>query len=223
MAVPHPKRRIGAILRALDRAYPNARTALRYKTPFQLLVATILSARSTDEIVNRVTLKLFERYPDAKALAAASVKDVEEIIRPTGFFHQKARAIVRCAQELTEEFGGRLPRGLEDLAALSGVGRKTANVVLSTCWPRPQSDHGIPVDTHVRRVSQRLALTTEQDPEKIERDLMRLVPGTKWAGVSYQLIELGRGPCTARNPKHEQCPLLKWCPTGQAVVGGRSI
>jgi endonuclease-3 len=219
MAVPNPKRRIGPILRALDRAYPDARTALRYDTPFQLLIATILSARSTDEIVNRVTPSLFERYPDANALAAASPKDVEAIIRPTGFFRQKASALVRCARELTEKFGGKPPRRLDDLAALPGIGRKTANVVLSSCWPRPRSDHGIAVDTHVRRLSQRLALTSEQHPEVIERDLMRLVPVTKWAVLSYQLIALGRGPCTARNPKHEDCPLLPWCPTGQAALG----
>jgi endonuclease-3 len=217
VAVADPKRRVGPILRALDRAYPNARTALRYKTPFQLLVATILSARSTDEIVNRVTPRLFERYPNAKALAAASANDVEQIVRPTGFFRQKANAIIRCARELVARFGGNVPRKLDELAQLPGVGRKTANVVLSTCWPRPKSDHGIVVDTHVQRVCQRLALTTEEDPEKIERDLMRLVPTTRWARFPYQLIELGRGPCTARRPKHEQCPLLEWCPTGQAA------
>lgn len=221
MAAAAPERRIGAILRALDRAYPNARTALRYETPFQLLIATILSARSTDEVVNEVTPRLFARHPDARALAAASTTEVERIVRPTGFFRQKARSIVGCARELMERFGGRVPRRVDELATLPGVGRKTANVVLSSCWPRPRSDHGIAVDTHVRRVSQRLGLTAEQDPDAIERDLMRLVPVTKWAVVSYQLIELGRGPCTARNPKHEACPLLAWCPTGQAAVEGK--
>jgi endonuclease-3 len=218
MALANSRQRAAAILRALDRAYPNARTALRYRTPFELLIATILSARATDESVNRVTPALFQRHPDAKALASASVTEVERIIRPTGFFRQKTKTIIACAKALVEMLGGALPRRMHDLARLPGVGRKTANVVLSSCWPRSRSDHGIAVDTHVRRVSQRLALTEEEDPDRIERDLMRLLPEEKWARFSYQLIELGRGPCTARNPRHETCPLLPWCPTGQAAA-----
>jgi endonuclease-3 len=221
MPVPNPRQRIGSVLRALDRAHPNARTALRYKTPYQLLIATILSARTTDEVVNRVTPTLSKRYPDANSLAEASPEDVEQIIRPTGFFRQKAKAIIGCAIALTERFGGNVSRRLDDLAQLPGVGRKTANVVLSTCWPRPKSDHGIVVDTHVRRVAQRLGLTKAEDPDRIERDLMRLVPVAKWAKFPHQLIALGRGPCNARDPKHAACPLLEWCPTGQEAVGAR--
>src|SRR5262249_27553602 len=157
----------------------------------------------------------------ARSLAAAPAEEVEQIIRPTGFFRQKAKAIIGCAGALMERFGGKVPRRLDDLAQLPGVGRKTANVVLSSCWPRPQSDHGVAVDTHVRRVSQRLALTAEDDPDRIERDLLRLLPVAKWAIFSYQVIKLGRGPCTARNPKHGEGALLERCPTGAAAAGGQ--
>jgi endonuclease-3 len=221
----HPsdaRKRIGPIMRALDRAYPHARTALVYRTPFELLVATILSARSTDQSVNRVTPALWARYPDAAALAAASPSAVERIIRPTGFFRQKAKAIIGCAKELAARFDGEVPRCMEDLVALPGVARKTANVVLSSLRPRPKSDHGIFVDTHVRRTSQRLALTAHDDPEHIEMDLMEVVPESKWAELPHQLVLLGRGPCRARNPTHDQCPLLDWCPTGQAALAQRT-
>src|SRR5713226_4324397 len=181
------KRRIGPILRALDTAYPRARTALVYRTPFELLIATILSAQSTDATVNRVTPELFARFPDARALAAADPAEVERIIYPTG----------------------------------PGVGRKTANVVLANCWPRPASKHGIFVDTHVSRVSRRLELTKSDDPEEIEQDLCAVVPESKWAVFPHQLVLLGRGPCNARVPRHEECPLLEWCPTGRKALGRR--
>jgi len=184
--------RIGPVLRALARAYPHARTALNYRTAFELLIATILSAQSTDETVNRVTPALFERYPDAAAMSAASPEEIEALIRPTGFFRQKAKAIIGCAKVLTERFRGEVPRRMADLVELPGVARKTANVVLANCYPRPQSDHGIFVDTHVRRVSQRLALTGQDDPDRIEQDLMELVPKPKWAEFPHQLVFLGR-------------------------------
>lgn len=212
------RKRIGPILRALSRAYPRARTALRYRNPFELLVATILSAQSTDETVNRVTPVLFERYPDAKALSEAPLQDVEALIHATGFFRQKAKAIVGCAKALSERFGGEVPTRIADLVELPGVARKTANVVLSNCCPRPNSDHGIFVDTHVRRTSQRLALTNEDQPERIEPQLMELVPKSKWAEFPHQLVLLGRGPCRARNPPHQDCALLAWCPTGKAAL-----
>ncbi len=215
------RKRIGPILRALSRAYPHARTALKYRTPFELLIATILSAQSTDETVNRVTPALFERYPDAAAMSKASPEEIEPLIRPTGFFRQKAKAIVGCAKALTERFGGEVPRRMADLVELPGVARKTANVVLANCCPRPQSDHGIFVDTHVRRTSQRLALTGQDDPDRIEQDLMKLVPKSKWAEFPHQLVFLGRGPCRARNPAHEECPLLEWCPTGRYALRAR--
>jgi endonuclease-3 len=205
---------VRSIVTSLRRAYPNARTALRYRSPFELLIATILSAQCTDEVVNRVTPALFERYPNPDALASAQPADVEAIIRPTGFFRQKTRSIIGCARRIVEEFGGEVPRTMAELTALPGVARKTANVVLANCYPRPASDHGIFVDTHIRRISQRLALTAAEDPNRIEQDLMELLLQGSWVDVPHALIELGRGPCKARNPDHDACPLLRWCPTG---------
>jgi endonuclease-3 len=213
------KERLGPILRALDKAYPRARTALAYRTPFELLIATILSAQSTDETVNRVTPVLFARFPDAQALAAADPAEVERIIYPTGFYRQKTKTIIAAARALVEKFGGEVPRRIEDLVTLPGVGRKTANVVLANCWPRPASNHGIFVDTHVSRVSRRLELTKSDDPEEIEQDLCALVPESKWAVFPHQLVLLGRGPCNARAPRHEECPILQWCPTGRDALG----
>ncbi|HEX4802089.1 MAG TPA: endonuclease III [Myxococcaceae bacterium] len=212
------RKRIGPILRALARAYPGAKTALDYRSPFELLVATILSAQSTDETVNRVTPALFQRYPDAAALSTASPEDVEALVHPTGFFRQKTKAIIGCAQALVARFHGEVPRRMEDLVQLPGVARKTANVVLANCCPRPQSDHGIFVDTHVRRTSQRLALTGQDEPDHIERELMELVPKRKWAELPHQLVFLGRGPCRARNPLHHECPVFEWCPTGRLAL-----
>ncbi len=208
------RKRIPRIQAALDRAYPKARTALHWRTPFELLVATILSAQCTDDTVNRATPALFRRFPDAAALARADLREVEGLVRSTGFFRQKAKAIVACARGLVDRFGGEVPRSVEALVTLPGAARKTANVVLSNCWPRPASDHGIFVDTHVRRVSQRLALTAEEDPERVEQELQRLVPASKWADFPHQLVLLGRGPCEARKPRHADCPLLRFCPTG---------
>jgi endonuclease-3 len=210
-------RRAPHIVRALRRAYPGARTALSYETPFQLLVATILSAQCTDEVVNKVTPELFRRYPTPEALAAANPTDVEALIRPTGFFRQKTKAIVGTARKIATDFGGEVPRTVAELTTCPGVARKTANVVLANCYPRPASDHGIFVDTHIRRIAQRLALTAHEDPVKIELDLMELLPAGAWVDVPHALILLGRGPCRARKPDHEACPLLRWCPTGLEV------
>ena len=216
------KKRVRSIIRALGRVYPNARTSLDHRDPFELLIATIMSAQSTDETVNKVTPKLFSAYPTPKALAEASTPDVEAIIRPTGFFRQKTKAIVGTARKLLEDFDGEVPKTIEELTTLPGVARKTANVVLANCWPQPTSDHGIFVDTHIRRTSQRLALTDQDDPVKIERDLMALMPKSAWVDVPHQLILLGRGPCDARNPQHADCPLLRWCPTGIEATGGQA-
>lgn len=210
------KKRIRSVVSALKRAYPDARTSLNYRNAFELLVATILSAQSTDETVNKVTPKLFATYPSAEALAAADPSDVERLIYPTGFFRQKTKSIVGCAGKIAEEFGGEVPRTIDELTSLPGVARKTANVVLANLWP--ESEHGIFVDTHIRRVSQRLALTDKEDPVKIEQDLMALLPRRTWVDVPHQLILLGRGPCDARNPQHIECPLLRWCPTGQEAT-----
>jgi endonuclease III len=183
-------------------------------------VATILSAQSTDEIVNKVTPDLFERYPTPQALAEARPEDVEKIIYPTGFFRQKTKSIIGCARKIVEDFRGEVPKTLEELVTLPGVARKTANVVLANCWPQPESDHGIFVDTHIRRVSQRLGLTPHEDPVDIEQDLMDLLRKSAWVDVPHQLILLGRGPCNAKRPDHEACPLLRWCPTGRAELAG---
>jgi endonuclease-3 len=209
------RQRIAPILAALDDAYPGARTELCYRDPFELLVATILSAQCTDERVNQVTPTLFQRYPTPAALAAADAGDVERIVASTGFYRQKSRAILGCSRMLVERHGGEVPRTMEQLVELPGVARKTANVVMSNCWPRPESEHGIFVDTHVRRLAQRLALSTHEQPDEIERDLMELVPSEKWADFPHQLVLLGRRLCTARAPRHDLCPLLPWCPAGQ--------
>jgi endonuclease-3 len=211
------KKRSRSIVRALARTYGSIRTWLDYQNPYELLIATIMSAQTTDDMVNKVTPVLFERYPTPEELAAANPEDVEAIIKPTGFFRQKTKSIIGCARKIVDDFGGQVPRTIEELITLPGVARKTANVVLANVWPRPASDHGIFVDTHIRRVSQRLALTSHDDPVKIERDLMELLPESTWVDVPHQMILLGRGPCDARWPDHDACPLLRWCPTGQAA------
>ncbi len=212
------KKRTRPVVDALRRAYPHPRTALTYRDPWELLIATILSAQCTDEVVNRVTPVLFDSYPTAEALASAKPSDVEPVIRPTGFFRQKTKSIIGTSRGIVEEFGGEVPRTIAELTSLRGVARKTANVVLANCYPRPESDHGIFVDTHIRRISQRLAFTANEDPVKIEQDLMALLPRSAWVDVPHALILLGRGPCKARNPDHDGCPLLRWCPTGQEAL-----
>jgi endonuclease-3 len=212
------KRRVRSIVNALRKTYAGARTSLDYSDPYQLLIATILSAQSTDDTVNKVAPRLFATYPTPHALASAKVADVEELIHATGFFRQKTKSIMGTAQKLVADFGGQVPRTIEELTTLPGVARKTANVVLANCWPYPESDHGIFVDTHIRRVSQRLAFTPNDDPVKIEQDLMALLPRSAWVDVPHQMILLGRGPCDARRPDHANCPLLRWCPTGQAAL-----
>lgn len=196
------------ILRALDRAYPEPRIALRFRTPFELLVATILSAQCTDEMVNRVTQELFRRFAGPRALAGADPAELEALVRPTGFYRQKARSIQSAARDVAERFGGEVPRTLEELVTLRGVARKTANVVLGSAFGVP----GLAVDTHVSRVSQRLGLARSDDPVKIEQELAELIPRERWTRTSLQLIEHGRACCDARRPRCEECPLLAECP-----------
>ncbi len=213
------RERIRPIIRALVRAYPEEpRTALTHRSTFELLIATILSAQCTDEMVNKVTPKLFERYPAPEDLAAADPGEVERLIRPTGFFRQKTKAIIGSSRMICEKFHGQIPRTVDELTTLPGVARKTANVVLANTWPWPASDHGIFVDTHVRRISQRLALTDQEDPVRVERDLMEILPRKRWFDIPHRMILLGRGPCNARSPRHTECPLLRWCPSGQAAT-----
>ena len=202
------KRRATRIVRSLARAYPDARCALHFETPFQLLVATILSAQCTDAMVNRVTPELFRRWGTPEKLAAAEPAEVEALVRPTGFFRQKAKSIQSTAQDIVSRFGGEVPRTLEELTTLRGVARKTANVVLGNCFDTP----GLTVDTHMTRVNQRLRLTRQTDPVKIERDLMALLPAKEWTLYSHRVIAHGREVCDARRPQCEACALRPECP-----------
>ena len=206
------KLRAPIILERLKRTYPEARTALEHGNAFQLLVATILSAQTTDVRVNLVTPVLFARYPNAAALARARPADVEQIIQSTGFFRNKARSIIGMAQGLVADFNGEVPRSMEQLLTLPGVGRKTANVVLGSAFG---TNEGIVVDTHVTRLSRLLGLTRQTDPVKIERALMRLFPQEDWALLSHLLIFHGRQICIARRPKCEECVLSDVCPSAR--------
>ena len=211
------KKRALRIVRALARAYPDAECALHFETPFQLLVATILSAQCTDKKVNEVTPVLFARYGTPEKLGAARPEEIESIIRPTGFYRQKAKSIQSTARELVEKHGGAVPKTMDELIALRGVARKTANVVLGNAFGVP----GLTVDTHMTRVNQRLALTRHEDPVKIERDLMALIPEPEWTLYSHRVIHHGRVCCIARKPKCDECPLLRECPWPAAQLRGR--
>ncbi len=200
-----------AILALLAKHYPRAHCTLDFKTPLELLVATVLSAQCTDARVNQVTPAVFRKYPNAAAFAAAPLVDLEEAFHPTGFFRQKAKSIQQICQTLVERYGGDIPPSLEELVKLPGIGRKTANVILGNAFGIP----GIVVDTHVGRVAQRLGLTTNKDPVKIEFDLMALVPKEQWTVVSHQLIWHGRQVCTAKKPKCGECFLRPHCDYGQ--------
>ncbi len=200
---------IETLLNRLDTAYPHASCALTYQTPLQLLIATILSAQCTDERVNRVTPALFAKYPEAEEFAHADLSELEEAIRPTGFFKNKARSIQACCQKIVEEYNGKVPATLEDLVKLPGVGRKTANLILGEIWHIP----GLVVDTHVRRLAKRLGLTRNDNAERVEQDLMRLIPKERWTLFSHQLIHHGRQICKARKPACERCSLNDICPS----------
>jgi endonuclease-3 len=210
--------RIGPIIARLERRYPEARCALEHEDPLQLLVATILSAQCTDARVNQVTRSLFQKYRTAEDYANADPAVFEQEIKSTGFFRNKTKAILAMAQALVERHGGRVPESMEELTRLPGVGRKTANVVLGTAFG---INEGVVVDTHVRRIAGRLALTAHTDPEKIEQDLMRLVPREKWSDFGHLLIHHGRQTCTARKPKCEICPVNDLCPSAQG--GGPAV
>jgi endonuclease-3 len=215
---PKPKpARVRAIRTKLAERYGEVTTALDWETPFQLLVATILSAQSTDETVNRATPALFERYPDAQALARADLGTVERLVHSTGFFRNKAKNIVAAAQKLAEDHGGELPRDLDALVALPGVARKTANVVLGTAFGIPS---GVVVDTHVARVTRRWAFHDLKDPVKIEQVVAALVPKDEWVAFAHRTIHHGRQLCVAKNPKCDDCPLLPDCPEGLDRLGG---
>lgn len=204
--------RIGPILDQLKRTYPDAHCALHHRTPYELLVATILSAQCTDARVNLTTPALFARYPTAKALAGADQEELETLIRSTGFFRAKAKNLIGMARALVERHQGRVPAEMEALQMLPGVGRKTANVVLGNAFGL---NEGVTVDTHVTRLGGLLRLTRHRDPLKIERDLMRLVPRDDWTLISHLLIHHGRAVCIARRPQCEACVLRALCPSAR--------
>jgi endonuclease III len=196
------------LLNILAKAYPNAHCALHHENPLQLLIATILSAQCTDVRVNLVTPALFARYPDARAFAEADIGELEKAIQSTGFFRNKARNIQACCRIIVEQYDGQVPATMEELVPLPGIGRKTANVVLGNAFGVP----GITVDTHVGRLSRRLGLTEEDDPVKVEFDLMALIPKKEWTMFSHRLIFHGRQVCYARKPNCAECQLAKLCP-----------
>ena len=203
------KDRAGFILEQLSARYPNPRSMLDWKTPWELLVATVLAAQCTDARVNTVTPGFFRRWPGPAELAQARVEDIEDVVHPTGFFRNKARNLLATARILTEKCGGEPPRTMEELTTLPGVARKTANIVLSGAYGLFE---GIAVDTHVRRLSFRLGLTESQDPVRIEKDLMPLFPRESWGDVNHGLVLFGREVCTARKPRCGGCPLDPVCP-----------
>jgi endonuclease-3 len=205
---PARTRRARRILEKLAASHPDARCELAFENPFQLLVATILSAQNTDNNVNSVTPALFKRYPDARRLARATPEAVEALVRSCGFFRQKTRTLLGMARQLVEKHGGEVPDRMAGLVALPGVGRKTANLVLGNCFDSP----GVVVDTHVTRLAQRWRLTSEEKPEKIERDLMALIPEPEWTRFSHAAIFHGRRVCDARQPRCEVCTLPPDCP-----------
>jgi len=197
------------VVRALKRAYPEVRCALVHRNPYELLVATILSAQCTDARVNLTTPRLFERYPDAAALAQAEPAELESLIRSTGFYRAKARNLLAMAARVVERHGGKIPCDLDQLVALGGVGRKTANVVLGTAYAIPS---GVVVDTHVKRLARRLGLSSSVTPEQIETELMAVVPRKEWIDLSHRLIAHGRAICLARKPRCGACVLESLCP-----------
>jgi endonuclease III len=205
---PLAPERVNEILRRLDQRYPDATCALQHNSAWELLVATILSAQCTDVRVNLVAPVLFEKYPTPEAFATLQPEELEDDVRSTGFFRNKSKSVVGAARKLISEFGGQVPRTMDELLQLPGVARKTANVVLGTWY---KIADGVVVDTHVQRISRRLELTKHEDPQKIERDLMKVVPRDKWIVFAHQIILHGRALCIARKPKCADCPLEDLC------------
>ena len=209
MTMKKPEARIGSLLKALAEVYPDAHCELDFKTPLELLVATILSAQCTDKRVNLVTPELFKKYRTAKDFASATQEELENAVRSTGFYRNKAKSIRAACAAIAEKHGGKVPQEMEALTALAGVGRKTANVVLGNAYGK---NEGVVVDTHVARLSQRLGLTKQDAPEKIEQDLMKLVPRKDWTLFSHWLVWHGRRRCGARKPDCEHCEIEHLCP-----------
>ena len=209
MPITEAKQHAAQVVRRLRRAYPDATCSLEFRTPLELLVATILSAQCTDERVNQVTRSLFQKYPDAARCAQAPLAQLERDIQSTGFYRNKAKNIQNCCRLLVEKYDGEVPKDLDKLVELPGIGRKTANMVLGTAFGIPS---GVVVDTHVTRLSHRLGLSGEKDPEKIEKDLMAVLPRKEWIAFSHRMIRHGRRVCAARKPLCDTCPLCEICP-----------
>ena len=209
------QKRVKQIIKILSKEIPDSTIALKFSNPLQLLIATILSAQCTDVKVNQVTMDLFKKYRTSKDYAESNLAKLEEEIRPTGFYRNKAKSIQKCCQELEKRLGGEVPKTLEEMVILPGVGRKTANVILGNAFGIP----GIAVDTHVHRVSQRIGLTKNDDPVKIEFDLMEIVPKEEWTHFSNLLIWHGRKTCVAIKPLCGICPIRKWCDYGSKAKG----
>lgn len=205
---PLAPERVAAILKTLDEAYPHAVCALDHTSPWELLVATILSAQCTDARVNMVTPELFRRYPTPARMAKAPLPEIENLIRTTGFFHNKAKSIQGAAKKIVEDFGGKVPQTLAELVTIPGAARKTANVVLGVSFGKAE---GVVVDTHVFRVTRRLELAKGETPQEVERELMQVLPQDRWIAFSHQIIHHGRQVCVARNPRCRQCALEKLC------------
>lgn len=205
---PELKAHTRRVLRCLTKLYPDAHCALHYGNPLQLLVATILSAQCTDVRVNKVTPALFAHFPDVASFANAKPKDLERAIQSTGFFRNKARNIIKCCQQIVEQHQGKVPDTLEELVKLAGIGRKTANVILGNAFDVP----GITVDTHLGRLSRRMALSVHANPVKVERDLMQIIPRKDWTMFSQRMIHHGRSICRARRPLCDRCALIEFCP-----------
>ena len=205
---PVAPERVQDILNRLDQRYPNVRCALHHNNAWELVIATILSAQCTDVMVNKVTPGLFQKYPTPQAMAAATPEELEPILRPTGFYRNKAKSVVGASKGIVENFGGQVPDEMQKLLSLPGVARKTANVVLGSWFG---IGVGVVVDTHVHRISRRLELTKADDPKNIEQDLMKVIPQAKWIDFSHQIIHHGRALCIARRPKCAECPLENLC------------
>ncbi len=207
------KVRAEEILKQLRKIYPEAKCALNFSTPMELLAATVLSAQCTDKRVNLVTPDLFKKYPDVEAFAQAKQMEIEKLIQSTGFYKNKAKSILGAAKKIMEDFGGEVPRKLEDLVSLPGVGRKTANVILGNAFNTP----GLTVDTHMIRINRRLGLTRQKDPVKIEFDLMPLIPQKSWTEYSHLIIHHGRTRCPARSPDCGGCEIRSLCPSAGKI------
>ena len=200
--------RVAAILKGLDEAYPDVECALTHRSPWELLVATILSAQCTDVRVNMVTPALFKRFPTPQAMAKAKIEELEELIRTTGFYHNKAKSILGAAKRISEDFGSKVPETLAELITVPGAARKTANVVLGVCFGKAE---GVVVDTHVFRIAHRLGLAKGDTPQKVEQELMKILPHGRWISFSHQIIHHGRKVCDARKPKCSACNLEPLC------------